>query len=663
MWRGLFRGKKTQAMSNPPLELSRTVPDGFIAPQSAEKLLSSVRCQQLLKVIWQRTSLSSSQFKQLYLNPIERYAELVQLFPASESHHHAYLGGMLEHGLEIMAYALKFRQSYLLPIGSSPEERSAVEDCWTAGIAYAALLHDIGKIAVDIHVEYQDGSIWHPWHGPLKASYRFQYRKNREYRLHSASTGLLYRQILDTQLLDWLSESDELWSLFTYFVAGQMELSGVVGELVTKADQASVSHSLGGNIDQVMNSPKHSLQRKLLDGLRYLVKEELKLNNSGPSDGWLTEDGLWLVSKTVSDKLRAYLLSQGIEGIPSKNSILFTTLQEHHIILSSSEDKAIWSATVTSQSNGWSQSFTFLKVMPSLIWSDEKPPVFGGTVIINPPKKENDTINDTTVDATDETSQQEIPTPFTEQTSLNTIDTIATDNKTNINNTNNYNNAPLADSLEAVFNLLGMNDNEPMESVDTANPFIVTETSQNESTLTMNNSLDNQVSHQQAISEAFSEKKMPVIEFTETEKQVMKQIDEITPSGEHFMQWLKDAILTQKLIINEPQALLHTVDDTIFMITPGIFMRYVMEFPQVQTVAKAEKIPAWRYMQKAFEKLKYHKRLDDGYSIWTCAVEGPKSTKKVHGYLFNDPTILIPEVVYNNPYLKVIININNAIPP
>ena len=177
MWLGLFRGKKAQAMSNSPFEVSRTVPDGFIAPQTAENLLSNVRCQQLLKVIWQRTSLSSSQFKQLYLNPIERYAELVQLFPASESHHHAYLGGMLEHGLEIMAYALKFRQSYLLPIGSSPEERSAVEDCWTAGIAYAALLHDIGKIAVDIHVEYQDGSIWHPWHGPLKASYRFQYQK------------------------------------------------------------------------------------------------------------------------------------------------------------------------------------------------------------------------------------------------------------------------------------------------------------------------------------------------------------------------------------------------------------------------------------------------------------------------------------------------------
>lgn len=87
---------------------------------------------------------------------------------------------MLEHGLEMMAYALKFRQSYLLPIGVSSEEHSTQKDLWTAGITYAVPFYNIDKTAVDIHVEYQDGSIWHPWHKPLEAPYRFQYRKNRK---------------------------------------------------------------------------------------------------------------------------------------------------------------------------------------------------------------------------------------------------------------------------------------------------------------------------------------------------------------------------------------------------------------------------------------------------------------------------------------------------
>ena len=339
---------------------------------------------------------------------------------------------------------------------------------------------------------------------------------------------------------------------------------------------------MGGNLNGAKSAPKHSLQRKLLDGLRYLVKGELKLNNSDPCDGWLTEDGLWLVSKTVSDKLRAYLLSQGIEGIPSKNSILFTTLQEHRIILSTTEDKAIWNATVTSHSNGWSQPFTFLKVMPSLIWPEEKPSAFDGTGVINLSKDDSNT-----TETVDETPVQDIPTIASEKNTPNIIDELDV-----VNTPNSH--PPLADSLEAVFNLLGMNDNEQTESEATPNQFIATEINQNvphriiDSPITVN-----QINQQNLILEASTKKAIPAVEFTAMEKQVMKQIDEITPAREHFVQWLKEAILMQKLIINEPQALIHTVDDTIFIVTPGIFMRYVMEFPQVQQVAKAEKTPAW----------------------------------------------------------------------
>jgi len=66
--------------------------------------------------------------------------------------------------------------------------------------------------------------------------------------------------------------------------------------------------------------PQSALQRKPLDGLRYLLKHELKLNQPQASDGRLADDALWLVSKTVSDKLRAHLLAQGIARIPANNT-------------------------------------------------------------------------------------------------------------------------------------------------------------------------------------------------------------------------------------------------------------------------------------------------------------------------------------------------------
>ncbi|GKT02096.1 hypothetical protein AVKW3434_21925 [Acidovorax sp. SUPP3434] len=268
----LFQRKRPPVTATPTPPPATNLPKGLMRPESAASLLATPLRQKLLEHIWQRTSLSRRQFATLYRTPLERYAELVQAFPASEAHHHAYPGGMLDHGLEIVAYSLKLRQSHLLPIGASPEDQAAQSEAWTAAVAYAALLHDIGKLAVDLHVELADGSTWHPWHGPLGQPYRFRHREDREYRLHSAATGLLYRQLLDAQILDWLSGYPALWGPLLYVLAGQYEHAGMLGELVVRADQASVAQELGGDPHKAMAVPKHALQRKLLDGLRYLLR-------------------------------------------------------------------------------------------------------------------------------------------------------------------------------------------------------------------------------------------------------------------------------------------------------------------------------------------------------------------------------------------------------
>jgi hypothetical protein len=157
---------------------------------------------------------------------------------------------------------------------------------------------------------------------------------------------------------------------------------GNLDELVIQADQASVARKLDGDPGKALAAPRQALQKKLLDGLRYLLKTEFKLNQPGPSDGWLTQDVLWLVSKTVSDKLRAYLLSLGIEGIPSNNTALFNVLQDHGMALPTPDGKAIWKASVTSDT-GWSHSFTLLRLSPALIWeAAERPEAFAGTVTV-----------------------------------------------------------------------------------------------------------------------------------------------------------------------------------------------------------------------------------------------------------------------------------------
>lgn len=577
----LFQYKRFHRKKRAPIANSRINSAALLLPQSASSLLATPRRQRLLDHIWERTSLSRTQFSLLYLTPLERYAELVQQFPASESHHHAYPGGMLDHGLEIVAYALKLRQSHLLPVGMKPEEQAAQAEVWTAGTAYAALLHDIGKIAVDLYVEYADGSPWHPWHGALQQPYRFRYCENREYRLHSAATGLLYNQLLDRVILDWLSQYPDLWAALLYVLAGQYEHAGTLGELVIRADQASVAQDLGGDPGKAIIAPRHTLQRKLLDGLRYLLKEEFKLNQPQASDGWLTKDALWLVSKTVSDKLRAYLLSQGIDGIPSSNTALFNILQDHGIAQPTSDGKAIWKATVTSDT-GWEHSFTFLKLSPAAIWEgSDRPEAFAGTV--QPGLGAVDTADSSPA------MESAVRDPVASQKD--------------------------GDDLGGLLDLLEEIETQDDQAVEPAPDTAVS---------------------------------------TETADSVSPTEPSHAPSGEHFMEWLRTGVRSRKLIINDAKALVHTVNGTAYLISPGIFQRYTQEHPQVAALAKAEQLSAWQWTQKRFEKLGLHRKQGNGLNIWTCEVKGPRKSRRVHGYLLNDMQALFDDELADNPYLHVV---------
>ncbi len=582
---------------------------GLMRPEQAASLMATPRRQRLLEHIWQRTSLSRRQFATLYLAPLERYAELVQQFPASESHHHAYPGGMLHHGLEIVAYTHKLRQPHLLPAGTTPEAQAAQAEAWTAGTAYAALLHDVGKVAVDLHVEYADGTVWHPWHGPLRQPYRFRYRKEREYRLHSAATGLLYARLLDPGIFDWLAGYPDLWAALLYVLAGQYEHAGTLGELVVQADQASVAQELGGDPSKALAAPKHALQRKLLDGLRFLLREEFKLNQPQASDGWLTQDALWLVSKTVSDKLRAHLLQQGIDGIPASNTAVFNVLQDHGIALPTPDGKAIWKATVASDA-GWSHSFTFLKLSPALIWeAAERPAPFAGQVQVEQEQEDKAQQVPAALGA-DRTKPE--PALSGESPVTPVMTAAAADN-----------------GVGALLDLLDM---APAASGPLPMP-------------------PEPVADAQAHAEGDS--RASAVAPPPPAPPASAPRPQAEPSGEDFMAWLTQGVRSRNLIVNDAKALVHTVAGTAYLVSPGVFQRYAQEHPQVATIARQEKLEAWQWVQKRFEKLAAHRKQASGLNIWTCDVTGPRKSRRLHGYLLARPEALFGEVPLDNPYLRL----------
>lgn len=547
---------------------------GFHQPLSAESLLAVSHRKRLLERIWQYTALSPLQFDQLYLEPIHRYATYVQQLPASESHHHAYPGGMLDHGLELVACSLKLRQSYLLPSGAAPEDQAAQADAWSAAIAYGALLHDVGKIAVDLQVEYQNGERWHPWHGPLNQPYRFRYHPDRDYQLHGAAAGLLYTQILTPALLDWLSSYRPLWGHLLCLLADHYEQAGTLGELVLQADRVSTAQNIGANPAKALQAPKHSLQHHLLTGLRHLIKNEFKLNQPGAA-GWLTEEHLWLVSKTATDKLRAYLLAQSVDGIPSSNIALFDELQSHGLVDATSEGKAVWSAAVTD--GDWQHRFTFMRLRPNLIWADElRPDCFSGTI-------EPMTVNPLPTDGTSESAPDRPQAAPGEK--QHAPDQLNQD----------------FDYLDDLMDML----HEPGE----------VETGPSEGSLQST---------------------------TAPPKDA---------EGLAFLEWLRQGVLSHRLVVNDSKAKIHTVDGTFFLVTPGIFKRYVAECLQCNT--EDEKNVAWRQLQRHFERLGIHKKRDNGQNIWVCRVNGPRNSSTLNGYLLRDANALNSAPLLDNPFISL----------
>lgn len=571
MKRWWFKHQKGNA-TEPTLALA---PEGFFLPLPSESLLCAEHRKKLLERIWQYTALSELQFDQLYLDPIRRYASYVQQLPASESHHHAYPGGMLDHGLELVACSLKLRQSYLLPSGAAPEDQAAQADAWSAAIAYGALLHDIGKIAVDVQVEYQNGEVWRPWHGPLDQPYRFRYVAGRDYKLHGAAAGLLYTQILTSRQLDWLSHYPVLWGQLLFMLANHYEHAGSLGELVLQADRVSTAQNIGANPTKALQAPKNSLQHHLLTGLRHLVKNEFKLNQPGAA-GWLTPHHLWLVSKTATDKLRAYLLAQAVDGIPSSNIALFDELQSHGLVDATPEGKAVWNATVAD--DDWQHRFTFLRLQPSLIWADgPRPNCFVGTV-------------EPVIDGSLPTAETNEPSP---------------DRHPAVPEVNQ----PVAVLRDQEFDYL----DDLMDML--------------------------QVPGERESGSA-SEK---------TQSATAPPQDVV---GLAFLEWLREGVHSHRLLINDSNAKIHSVDGTFFLVTPGIFKRFAAEHPE--QAEGDEKTEPWRRIQRRFEKLGMHQKRASGHNIWICAVRGPRKTSVLNGYLLNAPTRITEEPFADNPYLALV---------
>ncbi|AWW69144.1 relaxase [Mannheimia haemolytica] len=617
--------------------------DGWLYPQNATQLLNTELRQKYLGLLWQQVSMNRQMFETFYQQPIERYAEMVQLLPASESHHHSHIGGMLDHGLEVIAFSAKARQSYILPPNVAPEEQSKQRDAWTAAAIYLALVHDIGKVVVDIEITLKDGSRWFAWNGQPPQPYKFKYIKGRDYHLHLVIGSFFANQIIPKSAFDWLAQYPEVISSLMYAMSGHNDKAGLLSEIVQKADQYSVTLALGGDVNKLVQRPVNSLSKQLVLALRYLLEQKIKLNTpKGPADGWFTEEGLWLVSKTAADNIRTYLLGQGI-SVPKDNPKLFDEMQSLGIVEESPSGGAIWSCRIQADS-GWTPAnvFTLLRIKPEVAWENinDRPNYFSGKVKI--------------VEQIMEDSNMENHPPLVdESTKLVTLEnvqpeTIITSKEVEISQVE-------ASSDNAPFSEIIINDENDLTSfvLDMFAPTESSEPSLADISIGKGQEIATMPSKQE-VQDKPTTKKLNVTQSavetpeTLTLSELQSQNKENSITGDNFVNWLKSGIATNKFAINKPTAKLHIVEDHLFLVTPVIFEMYLQEsgLPYDKEMINS--------LQYDFQGLGIHLPKNttingkpDTINFWKCDVIGPRKTSSLTGYLiknthlfFGDKTLL-----------------------
>jgi integrating conjugative element relaxase (TIGR03760 family) len=385
----LMGRSRVQPRPSAPLPaIPPTLPPGALPILSARDLLRARR--EAVHRIEELAGTTGPHFERYYLSDLARFAAWAQQLPASEAHHHAYPGGLLDHGLEVAVAALRLRRGYLLPPGAPPEEAVLKKDLWTYAVFTLALLHDAAKPAVDqivtVHGADHTSWPWTPWTGslgddPRAIGYEVAFRRQRDYQAHQQASLLLASRLLAPEGLAWLASDPEVFGAWLAYAAGDTGQAGVFADLLAKADRESVARSLGaGTAPRAAPHAIVPLHDKLLATLRHLIETgDLPLNRRGAA-GFRVGDDLWLLSKRIPDALRAHLLAEGHAGIPSDNPRLFNVLQDHGLLVPNAEGKAVWRMTVHAED--YADTLSLLRMPVSRLWTDPEatPPEFAGTL-------------------------------------------------------------------------------------------------------------------------------------------------------------------------------------------------------------------------------------------------------------------------------------------
>ena len=279
--------------------------------------------------------MTDTEWSEIALPLLERFAQYCQMIPASQSEHHRLAGGLITHSLEAGLLAADSLHSRLFESNSRvSQDRVKKEPVWRFGVFVAALLHDAGKLVSDVTVvSLKSGKRWNPFDSDIKSwldeigetHYIFSYNKSRGYKAHDNFSSQLSALIIPAKTKQYLiSKGDDVFhSVISTLNNDKVKASEIMFDAVKQADKESSMRDLNNYKPPTQKNTQNSKADQLVWGIVSMIeKGGWGINKSG-GRVFVTERGAFLVwySNPINELL-LQLSQDGVKGFPKDEEIL-----------------------------------------------------------------------------------------------------------------------------------------------------------------------------------------------------------------------------------------------------------------------------------------------------------------------------------------------------
>lgn len=404
---------------------------------SADELIHMTQQYNRLRSIKRIVQIDEQRYELLYQSVVDKFAEIVQLMPASQAHHHAVPGGLFIHTLEVVEQALTLRQKYKLPMFATQEVQEAERHLWTYAIFVAAILHDVGKrltlCRFVLKDKDKDKNIIEPFSAnaeKLKGKqYQIIFHDSKYHALHEQIGLVFVGALLPKIAQDFLLPRLHIMREIMGYIHDDEATEGVIGKILKEADQLSTGQSLAHSSNRKFpGANAENIGERLMTQLRSLLAANYFVVNKINASIYTSGDFTYAVSKIMADSLRDTLSEAGIKDIPTDNNRIFDIFGEYGF--AELNDKGQVMHFISREMGGNVQTFSVLKFQTAKLFRMLPQPFAGQIVEVSSKKAEpifEKTNNQAIATITETVIPTTSPEPVLATSPSNLVETISHD--------------------------------------------------------------------------------------------------------------------------------------------------------------------------------------------------------------------------------------------